>query len=68
MEKRWFLLSIISLGLGGFLALVAAIARTPAIYKLVPPGYFYHSIIGHVDLAIVGFFSHFYPTALADKL
>ncbi|MFN3598329.1 MAG: cbb3-type cytochrome c oxidase subunit I [Aquificaceae bacterium] len=59
MEKRWFLLSIASLGLGGFLALVAAVARTPAIYKLVPPGYFYHSIIGHVDLAIVGFFLTF---------
>jgi cytochrome c oxidase subunit 1 len=57
MEKKWLLLSVVSLGLGGFLALVAAIARTPAIYKLVPPGYFYHSIIGHVDLAIVGFFS-----------
>ncbi|MFN3870463.1 MAG: cbb3-type cytochrome c oxidase subunit I [Aquificaceae bacterium] len=59
MEKRWFLLSIASLGMGGFLALVAAVARTPAIYKLVPPGYFYHSIIGHVDLAIVGFFLTF---------
>ncbi len=59
MEKRWLLLSVSSLGLGGFLALVAAIARTPAIYKLVPPGYFYHSIIGHVDLAIVGFFLTF---------
>ncbi len=59
MEKKWFLLSITSLGLGGFLALVAAVARTPAIYKLVPPGYFYHSIIGHVDLAIVGFFLTF---------
>ncbi|MDM7267679.1 MAG: cbb3-type cytochrome c oxidase subunit I [Aquificota bacterium] len=59
MEKRWLLLSTVSLGLGGFLALVAAIARTPAIYKLVPPGYFYHSIIGHVDLAIVGFFLTF---------
>jgi hypothetical protein len=53
------MLSIISLGLGGFLALVAAVARTPAVYKLVPPGYFYHSIIGHVDLAIVGFFLTF---------
>lgn len=59
MRRNWLLLSIISLGLGGFLALVAAIARTPAIYKLVPPGYFYHAIIGHVDLAIVGFFLTF---------
>lgn len=59
MHKKWLLLSIVSLGLGGFLALVAAVARTPAVYKLVPPGYFYHSIIGHVDLAIVGFFLTF---------
>lgn len=59
MEKRWLLLSIVSLGLGGFFALIAAVARTPAIYKLVPPGYFYHAIIGHVDLAIVGFFLTF---------
>ncbi len=59
MHKRWLLLSIVSLGLGGLLALVAAIARTPAVYKLVPAGYFYHAIIGHVDLAIVGFFLTF---------
>ncbi len=59
MHKKWLLLSIVSLGLGGLLALVAAVARTPAIYKLVPPGYFYHAIIGHVDLAIVGFFLTF---------
>ncbi len=59
MYRKWILLSIISLGLGGLLALVAAIARTPAVYKLVPPGYFYYSIIGHVDLAIVGFFLTF---------
>ncbi len=59
MHKKWLLLSIVSLGLGGLLALVAAVARTPAVYKLVPPGYFYHAIIGHVDLAIVGFFLTF---------
>ncbi len=59
MHKKWLLLSIVSLGLGGLLALVAAVARTPVVYKLVPPGYFYHAIIGHVDLAIVGFFLTF---------
>ncbi|MFN7064820.1 MAG: cytochrome C oxidase subunit I [Aquificaceae bacterium] len=59
MERQWLLLSILSLGLGGLLALIAAIARTPALYKLVPPGYFYHALIGHVDLAIVGFFLTF---------
>ncbi|MCS7196782.1 MAG: cbb3-type cytochrome c oxidase subunit I [Aquificaceae bacterium] len=59
MSTRWLLLSIVSLGLGGFLALLAAVARTPAVYQLVPPGYFYHALIGHVDLAIVGFFLTF---------
>ncbi len=59
MHKKWLLLSIVSLGLGGLLALVAAVARMPVVYKLVPPGYFYHAIIGHVDLAIVGFFLTF---------
>lgn len=59
MERRWFALSVVSLGLGGLLALVAAVARAPWVYKLVPPDYFYHSIIGHVDLAIVGFFLAF---------
>jgi hypothetical protein len=59
MERNWLTLSVISLGLGGLLALVAAVARTPLVYKLVPPDYFYHSIIGHVDLAIVGFFLTF---------
>ena len=59
MHKKWLLLSIVSLGLGGLLALVAAVARMPVVYKLVPPGYFYHAIIGHVDLAIVGYFLTF---------
>lgn len=59
MLKRWFALSVVSLGLGGLLALVAAVARSPWVYRLVPPDYFYHSIIGHVDLAIVGFFLTF---------
>ncbi|MCX8060281.1 MAG: cbb3-type cytochrome c oxidase subunit I [Aquificaceae bacterium] len=59
MLGRWLLLSVVSLGLGGLLALVAALARTPVLYQLVPPGYFYHAIVGHVDLAIVGFFLTF---------
>lgn len=59
MHRKWLILSIVSLGLGGFLALVAAVARTPLLYRLVPPEYFYHSIVGHVDLAIVGFFLSF---------
>lgn len=59
MEKRWFLLSVVSLGLGGFLAFVVAMARTPGVYQYFPPGYFYYALIGHVDLAIVIFLLSF---------
>ncbi|SNZ16535.1 cbb3-type cytochrome c oxidase subunit I [Hydrogenobacter hydrogenophilus] len=59
MDKKWFLLSIVSLGLGGFLAFVVAMARTPGVYKYFPPGYFYYALIGHVDLAIVIFLLSF---------
>jgi hypothetical protein len=55
MERPLFLLSIVSLGLGGLLAFLVALARTPILYKLFPPGYFYHALVGHVDLAIVVF-------------
>jgi len=59
MDKRFFILSIVSLGLGGLLAFLVALARTPGIYKLFPPGYFYHALVGHVDLAIVVFLLSF---------
>ncbi len=59
MEKRWFLLSVLSLGVGGFLAFVVAMARTPGVYQYFPPGYFYHALTGHVDLAIVVFLLSF---------
>lgn len=59
MERKWFLLSIVSLGLGGFLAFVVAMARTPGVYQYFPPGYFYYALIGHVDLAIVIFLLSF---------
>ncbi len=59
MERKWFLLSIFSLGFGGFLAFVVAMARTPVVYKLFPPGYFYYALIGHVDFAIVIFLLSF---------
>ncbi|WP_029552279.1 cbb3-type cytochrome c oxidase subunit I [Thermocrinis jamiesonii] len=59
MEKRFFFLALISLGLGGFFAFLVALARTPGIYKLFPPAYFYHALVGHVDLAIVIFLLSF---------
>ena len=59
MEKRWFLLSIVSLGVGGFFAFVVAMARTPGVYQYFPPNYFYHALTGHVDLAIVVFLLSF---------
>ncbi|SHK38911.1 cytochrome C oxidase subunit I [Thermocrinis minervae] len=55
MERKLFLLAITSLGVGGFLAFVVAMARTPGVYKYFPPNYFYHALVGHVDLAIVVF-------------
>jgi len=59
VEKRFFFLALISLGLGGLFAFLVALARTPGIYKLFPPGYFYHALVGHVDLAIVVFLLSF---------
>ncbi len=49
----WFLLFIISVGLGGFFALLVALARTPKISDYIPPELFYHWLIGHVDLALI---------------
>ncbi|WP_448587496.1 cbb3-type cytochrome c oxidase subunit I [Thermocrinis sp.] len=59
MERKLFILSLASLGLGGFFAFLVALARTPGIYQLFPPGYFYHALVGHVDLAIVVFLLSF---------
>ncbi len=56
--KKWFLLFLISIGAGGFFALLVALARTPGVAHLLPPELFYHWLIGHVDLAlIIGFLS-----------
>ena len=56
--KGWFYLFIASIGAGGFFALLVALARTPKLADLIPPQFFYHWLIGHVDLAlIVGFLS-----------
>ncbi len=54
----WFFLFVLSIGAGGFFALLVALARTPGISELLPPQLFYHWLIGHVDLAlIIGFLS-----------
>ncbi len=56
--RAWFLLFILSIGSGGFFALLVALARTPGVSDHVPPQLFYHWLIGHVDLAlIIGFLS-----------
>ncbi|MDW8237203.1 MAG: cytochrome C oxidase subunit I [Aquificaceae bacterium] len=55
----WFYLAIVSLSIGGLLALLVAIARTPILHSIFPEGYFYHALAGHVDLAIVVFLLSF---------
>lgn len=56
--RAWFYLFIVSIGSGGFFALLVALARTPGISDLLPPNFFYHWLIGHVDLALIfGFLS-----------
>ncbi|ADC90109.1 conserved hypothetical protein [Thermocrinis albus DSM 14484] len=59
MERWWFYLAVLSLGVGGFFAFLVAMARTPGVEHLFPPGYFYHALTGHVDLAIVVFLLSF---------
>ncbi len=54
----WFLLFVLSIGAGGFFALLVALSRTPGVSKFFPPDLFYHWLIGHVDLALImGFLS-----------
>ena len=56
--RAWFLLFVLSIGSGGFFALLVALARTPGVSDYIPPQLFYHWLIGHVDLAlIIGFLS-----------
>jgi len=54
----WFFLFVTATAVGGFFALLVAVARTPGISHLFPPEYFYHGLVGHVDSAlIVGLYS-----------
>ena len=54
----WFLLFVVSIGAGGFFALLVALSRTPGVSQFFPPDLFYHWLIGHVDLALImGFLS-----------
>jgi hypothetical protein len=64
MERPLFLLSIVSLGLGGLLAFLVALARTPILYKLFPPGYFYHASGGTCGFGYCGLFAHLYHAPL----
>ena len=49
----WFYLFIVSIAVGGFFALLVAIARTPGLADFFPPKYFYHALVGHVDSALI---------------
>ncbi len=51
--KRWFLFFVVSIGVGGFFALIVALGRTPVISDLIPPRIFYHWLVGHVDSALI---------------
>ena len=49
----WFLLFLVSIGAGGFFALLIAVARTPVLSSLIPQNLFYHWLVGHVDLTLI---------------
>ena len=49
----WFYLFVLSIGVGGFFALLVAIARTPVLANLFPEKYFYYGLVGHVDSALI---------------
>jgi hypothetical protein len=56
--RAWFLFFVVSVGVGGFFALLVALGRTPGVSSLLPAGIFYHWLVGHVDSAlIIGFLS-----------
>ena len=50
---RWFVLSIISLGLGGSFAFLVGMSRAPFAERYLPHDYFQHALVGHVNLAIL---------------
>ncbi len=52
-ERYWFILSILSIGTGGFFAFLVGMSRTPFGHQFFPENYFYYALVGHVDLAIV---------------
>ncbi|NPB06690.1 MAG: cytochrome C oxidase subunit I [Aquificae bacterium] len=49
----WFYLFVASTAVGGFFALLVALARTPGVSALFPAAYFYHGLVGHVDSALL---------------
>ncbi|MBI5179123.1 MAG: cbb3-type cytochrome c oxidase subunit I [Nitrospinae bacterium] len=50
---KWFMLSILSLGLGGSFAFLVGMSRAPFVEKYLPHDYFQHALVGHVNLAIL---------------
>ncbi|MBI3581916.1 MAG: cbb3-type cytochrome c oxidase subunit I [Nitrospinae bacterium] len=51
--RKWLVLSVASLGLGGAFAFLVGMARAPFAERLLPHDYFRHALVGHVNLAIV---------------
>ncbi len=52
-QRYWFLLSVLSIGTGGFFAFLVGMSRSPFGHEFFPENYFYYALVGHVDLAIV---------------
>lgn len=50
---RWFILAIVSLSIGGSFAFLVGMSRTTFGYSYFSPDYMYHSLVGHVVLAIL---------------
>ncbi len=50
---RWFILSVLSLGMGGAFAFLIGMSRMPGAADFFPSNYFQRALVGHVDLAIL---------------
>lgn len=53
LTRRWFILSVISLGMGGSFAFLVGMSRMPFVSRYLPEDYFQHALAGHVNLAIL---------------
>ncbi len=51
--RAWFVLFVISIGVGGAFAILVALSRTPYTANYLPGEFFAHWLVGHVDLALI---------------